>query len=184
VGRIRLAELRRYLPAQGAMRTLVSIWIVLLVVGSAIVGTRACKLWSDVRQCQYVAHRELPAGFHLGDGDWSAITADSPSIAGKYTSRHYLPNCEICAADVLAAPNIESKGANPVVLSVPAGPLNAGAIVDIYRNKKVAATNVPVLTVLCGAKDCTYVVVGIQNADMPAVTEGDAAPVLLIRKLP
>ena len=167
------------------MRTLLSMWSVLLVVGSAIVGTRAWKVGSDVRQCQYLASRELPAGFHLGDGDWSAITeADSPSITGKYTSRHYPRNCQICAADVLASPKIEANGANPVALSVPAGPLNAGAVVDIYRNKKVAATNVPVLTVLCGAKDCTYVVVGIQNADMSAVTDGDAAPILLIRKLP
>jgi len=163
---------------------MVSIWAVLFVFGCVIVGIRARNGRRDASGCEYLASRDLPQAFHLGDGDWSPIVPEAPSISGKYTRRPYQRNCRICASDMLTVPEIKANGANPVALNVPAGPLNAGAVVDIYRNKKIVAKNVPVLAVLCGVKDCSYVVAGIQDADIPAVTEGDAALVLLIRRLP
>lgn len=166
------------------MRTMLYIWTVLFVLGGVIVGIRARSGWRDASGCEYLASRNLPEAFHLGDGDWSPIVPEAPSISGKYTRQPYQRNCRICASDMLTSPKIEANGLNPLALNVPAGPLNAGAVVDIYRNKKIVAKKVPVIAILCGVKDCSYVVAGIQDADMPAVTEGDAAPVLLIRRLP
>ncbi len=166
------------------MKTLLVLWSLLIIIGVAIMLRRLATQPAGGAACQYTADRALPASFRLQDGDWSNALRDVPSISGKYTNDKYPKGARICAEKLLSSPLINPGDANPVALNVPAGPLNAGAIVDIYRNKKIAARNVPVLAILCGAQGCSYVVVGVKDADMPAVTEGDAAPVLLIRQLP
>ena len=166
------------------MRTLLFLWIVIVVVGLVAMRRKLTIHAVSAATCQYAANRALPVSFRLQDGDWSNALPDAPSISGSYTDRMYSKGESICAEKLLSSPQINPGNSNPVALNVPAGPLNAGAIVDIYRNKKIAARNVPVLAILCAAKECSYVVVGVKGADMPAVTEGDATPVLLIRQLP
>jgi len=166
------------------MKTLAVLWLLLTVVGVTIMLWRMFMRPVEAATCQYTASRALPASFRLQDGDWGNALADVPSISGKYTDRAYDKGGFLCGGQMLSTPLIVSGDANPVLLNVPAGPLNAGAIVDIYRNKKMAARQVPVLAILCGAKDCSYVVVGVKKDDLPAVTEGEASPVLLIRQLP
>lgn len=166
------------------MKTLLALWILLIVVGVASMLWKLHMRPISGAACQYTANRALPASFWLQDGDWSNALPGAPSISGKYTDGAYANGAPICAEKLLSSPVINPGNANPIALNVQAGPLNAGAIVDIYRNKKIAARSVRVLAILCAAKDCSYVVVGVQDADMSAVTEGDAATVLLIRQLP
>jgi hypothetical protein len=166
------------------MRTLGVFWLVLIVSGVVAMVCRSMTQPLAATPCEYVAKRYLPVSFRLQDGDWSVPESDAPSLSGKYTDRPYEKGKAICGGSMLTSPQILPGDTNAVVLNVAAGPLNAGAVVDIWRNKKVVVRGAQVLTVLCSAKDCPYVVVGVRDQDVAAVTEGDAVPVLLIRQLP
>jgi hypothetical protein len=166
------------------VKTLFLVWSVIIVAGLTAMTVEPAFSPIPTTLCEYSAKRYTPTGFRLRDGDWTNPDSAAASISGKYTDRRYEKDQPICAGNLRAAPPIEPRELSPIVLTVPAGPLNAGAIVDVYRSKKLVVGNVPVFAILCGDKDCPYVVVGLKEKDIPAVTDGDAVPVLLVRQLP
>jgi hypothetical protein len=157
----------------------------LVAAGTFVIARRAPPAPpSPPPPCVVFAQRELPRNYRLGAGDVLPAAVCDSSWAGGYLPRAVGKGERIALSEVLRLPVFPVEKGRAAVLSDAAStPLNAGAVVDMYREGNLIASEALVLAVLCPAGKCDLAVLSLEPPAVAALQKSQGPTLYVVRSI-
>jgi hypothetical protein len=161
------------------------LWLALVAVGARGILRRQDPPPAPAPACTLTARRALPENYRLSAADAQASAACDSSWVGRYLPCAVAEGGQVPAAGLRPQPVLPADPARAAVLSDAADMvLNAGAVVDLYRDGKLVAGRVPVLAVLCPEGKCSFAVLSLPTSALAAFQASKGPSVYVLRSIP